>query len=135
MAFLATITALILAGLSALHFYWAFGGRYGWDKAVPYKDAEPLFTPGKAATLLVAVALLLFSGLALLLRWPAAELGAWPRYLGWLLAGIFLLRAVGDFKYCGFFKRLRGTEFAVRDSFFYSPLCLFLSTSFALLAY
>ena len=36
------------------------------------------------------------------------------------------VRAVGDRKYVGFFKRVRDTEFARRDSRIYSPLCLLL---------
>jgi len=33
-----------------------------------------------------------------------------------ILAAVFLVRAVGDRKYVGFFKRVRDTEFARRDS-------------------
>ena len=41
-----------------------------------------------------------------------------------LIATAFTLRAVGEFKYVGFFKRIRGTQFARMDTRFYSPLCL-----------
>lgn len=43
---------------------------------------------------------------------------------GWLIAIIFLLRAMGDFNYVGFFKKVRETDFAINDSKYYSPLCL-----------
>ncbi len=45
-------------------------------------------------------------------------------YAGWAISAIFILRAIGDFKYVGFFKSVTGTEFASLDTMFYSPLCL-----------
>ena len=36
----------------------------------------------------------------------------------------FLLRAIGEFRYVGFFKRVRGTRFAFWDTCLFSPLCL-----------
>ena len=39
-----------------------------------------------------------------------------------LLAIGFALRALGDFRYLGFFKSIRGTPFAYYDTWFYSPL-------------
>jgi hypothetical protein len=51
-----------------------------------------------------------------------------------LLAGVFLLRAVGDRKYVGFFKRVRGTAFARWDSRLYAPLCLALGLGAAAVA-
>ncbi|WP_236336773.1 DUF3995 domain-containing protein [Paenibacillus auburnensis] len=49
-------------------------------------------------------------------------------YGGWALASIFILRAVGDFRWVGFFKKQQGTVFAKRDTFLYSPLCLFIGS-------
>ncbi len=43
------------------------------------------------------------------------------------LAAIFVLRAVGDFHYVGFFKRVRGSVFARRDTWVFSPLCVVLA--------
>jgi catechol 2,3-dioxygenase-like lactoylglutathione lyase family enzyme len=37
---------------------------------------------------------------------------------------VFLLRAVGDFRLVGFFKRVRGTPFARWDTRLFSPLCV-----------
>lgn len=42
----------------------------------------------------------------------------------WVIPIIFLFRAMGDFKYVGFFKKVTSTSFAKRDSSYYSPLCL-----------
>jgi hypothetical protein len=45
----------------------------------------------------------------------------------WVLVVLFALRAVGDFRYVGFFKRVRGTPFGRRDTIAYSPLCAILA--------
>jgi len=34
------------------------------------------------------------------------------------------LRAIGEFKYLGFFKKIKNTEFAIADSKLFSPLSL-----------
>ena len=45
----------------------------------------------------------------------------------WLLSFVFALRAVGDLRSVGFFKTVKGTPFALRDTWLYSPLCLLLA--------
>jgi lipopolysaccharide/colanic/teichoic acid biosynthesis glycosyltransferase len=45
-----------------------------------------------------------------------------------------IARAVGEFKYVGFFKRVRDSKFATLDTFVYSPLCLLLAAGVALVA-
>ena len=45
----------------------------------------------------------------------------------WVLAAAMLLRALGDFRYVGFFKRVRTGRFAELDTKFYTPLCLALA--------
>jgi len=42
----------------------------------------------------------------------------------WGLASVFLARAIGDFRFVGFFKRVHGSRFAHWDTALYSPLCL-----------
>ncbi|RZK64111.1 MAG: DUF3995 domain-containing protein, partial [Pedobacter sp.] len=44
------------------------------------------------------------------------------RYGLWLIAGIFLLRSIGDFNYVGFFKKVKHTPFGKNDTMYYSPL-------------
>jgi len=41
-----------------------------------------------------------------------------------VITGIFLLRAIGEFRYVGFFKKIKTTPFGQRDTKYYSPLCL-----------
>ena len=40
-----------------------------------------------------------------------------------VLAAIFALRALGDFRFLGFFKTVQGTPFAHYDTWVYSPIC------------
>jgi hypothetical protein len=56
-------------------------------------------------------------------------------WLSYALAAGLLARAAGEFKYVGFFKRVRGSRFATLDSVVYSPLCLLLAVSVALVAW
>jgi hypothetical protein len=128
--------AAVLAFLSALHIYWAFGGRWGWGAAIPQIDGRLAFTPSRFATVLVAFGLSA-AALVPLVRTGVFQVPA-PLWLSqWsvgILAFIFLVRAVGDFRLVGFFKRVRGTPFATWDTRLFSPLCLLLAAGFARVA-
>jgi hypothetical protein len=82
--------------------------------------------PSTGATLAVAAALLL-AVLEVLGR-VHLRVAPLPRWLfawgTWVLAVLFLARAVGDFHRCGFFKQVRGTAFAYWETRLFSPLCL-----------
>ncbi len=115
--------------LSVWHVYWVLGGRVGRDAAIPEVDGKPVFQPSTVTTFLVAVALvlcaLLVAATAGLVSFPWS-----PTLLRWLteaLAVVLLLRAIGDFRLVGFFKRIRGTRFAHLDTVAYSPLSLLLA--------
>jgi len=122
-------TGVVLFLLSVLHVYWACGGRRGAHLTIAEQDGKPRFEPTPAATVVVAV-LLLLSALVVWGRtglWGPAIL---QRLFGtgtWALAVIFLARALGDFRWFGFFKRIRNTPFSRWDTWLYSPLCLVLS--------
>jgi hypothetical protein len=45
-----------------------------------------------------------------------------------------LARAIGEFRYVGFFKRVRGSRFARLDTLLYSPLRLLLAVGVAFIA-
>jgi hypothetical protein len=133
-------TAVVLATLGAVHVYWAVRGVSGRSVALPERDGRPLFRPSRAGTLVVAGGL--FGGALMLL----AQLGVLPsplvslvparwRQRGlWGLASVFALRAVGDFRYVGFFKRVTGTPFARWDSRLFSPLCALIALGSAVVA-
>ena len=122
----AGLVAVTLGALALLHLYWAAGGAWGGQAAVPERAGAPLFVP--SATACVVVAALLSSAAALVcLR----AVGWAPRFfpratqIGVLgVALVFVGRAVGDFRWIGFFKRERASRFAQLDSRVYSPLCL-----------
>ena len=52
------------------------------------------------------------------------SLNSTTNYTGWFIAIIFILRAIGDFKYLGFFKKINHSDFAKSDTKLFSPLCL-----------
>ena len=133
---IAVILAFVLVCIAALHVYWALGGAWGLAVAIPTIDERPLFTPSPATTWAVAWAL---AGAALVASLRSGIL-AWHIPVGplrWAAIGlgvVFVLRAVGDFRYVGFFKRRRGSAFAARDTWLYSPLCVLIGIGFLLLA-
>ncbi len=128
--------ASVLAFLSGLHIYWAFGGRWGWGAAIPQIDGRPAFSPSRLATLVVALALAAAAVLPLV-RTGVVPFPVPPWLSQWsavFLAFIFFIRAVGDFRLVGFFKRVRGTPFAIWHTRLFSPLCLLLAAGFARVA-
>ena len=122
-------TVGVLCALGVFHVYWAAGGRWGTDATIPKHDGEPLFQPPPAGSLLVAT-LLFSAGLVVLGRlgvWGPA-LPPWVFVAGiWTLVTVFLGRVVGDFRWFGVFKRMRGTAFAWWDTWLFVPLCLLLA--------
>jgi len=138
MSFIATITIFTLIIMGLFHFYWAFGGKVGSDKALPTKDGKLLLNPSKALTLLVSIVLIGFAYIAYGLQFydfTITEGRNFYLYGGILLSTIFTLRAIGEFNAVGFFKKIKDTEFAIYDTKYFSPLCLILGVVFAMLAY
>lgn len=127
---LAIIALLLIAGL---HVFWALGGRIGQAVAVPERNGKPAFKPGPVATFAVAVALVIAALLvAAQCGWVVLPLSAGTvRLLVWLIVVAFAARAVGDFRYVGFFKRVRDTRFARLDTRVFSPLCAALALAIA----
>ena len=133
---LAFVLCLAFVALALWHFYMALVPGTGTAGALPSADGRPLFVPTRRATVAVAVVLLLFAALV------AATAGVIPvglprvalSWLSYALAAGLTARAVGEFKYVGFFKRVRGSKFARLDTLLYSPLCLLLGVGVALVA-
>ena len=127
--------SLVFVALGLWHFRMAFWPVAGGG-AVPSVEGKPLFVPSTRATVAVGVVLLLFAGLVAATG-RLLEVGASPRLLSWLslaLALGLLARAIGEFKYVGFFKRVRGSRVARLDTWIYSPLCVLLAIGVALVA-
>jgi hypothetical protein len=129
MSILAVAICAVFVALGLWHFYWTLGGSAGRRGAIPEIDGRPTLKPSKTAIAAVALALLLCAALVAV----TADLVHFdsPRWLlSWLCYGLafaLLARAIGDFRFVGFFKRVRGTRFARLDTAVYSPLCLALS--------
>ena len=131
------IVAIAFAVLAILHIYWASGGRLNIRKMVPVAGGEPLFIPGPVGTFVVAVILICFTMVALGLGFYNMVSVACQPYLeiaGYTIGGVLVLRSIGEFRYVGFFKRVRGSEFAKIDSWVYSPFCLLTGSAFLFLA-
>ena len=130
------VVSLVFALLAVWHFYMALMPGAGTRGAVPSVEGKPLFIPTRSATAAVGIVLLLAAALV-----GATARAVWPgmpqTVLSWLsyaLAFGLLGRAVGEFRYVGFFKRVRGSRFAQLDTLIYSPLCLLLAVGVALVA-
>jgi Protein of unknown function (DUF3995) len=118
----------ILLMRAGVHLYWAAGGKAGKSAAVPSANGRPLMRPSAFGTAMVAVGLCVMAALlAQRIGWlnvPALPgSGVVVRVGAWLIATVFALRAIGDFRYVGFFKRIRDSRFARLDTLAYSPLC------------
>jgi hypothetical protein len=135
---MALLNALIFLFLGGLHFYWLFGGKWEINSVIPTKEktTDKLFSPSALSTVVVSIGFLVFSFIALgssgiFSDWMQLEYYRWGNLV---IAFIFLIRAVGDFKYVGFFKKVRDTLFAKNDSRYYAPLCLFIAFTSLLIA-
>ena len=126
---------LILLAISGIHFFWAFGGKWGADGAIPTnREGKKMLNssgnfPSVFATLIVAFGLLVMSLLHLeKVQSLSLPIPTWIDTYGLkIIAVIFLIRAIGDFRYVGFFKKIKETKFATLDTKYYSPLCILLS--------
>ena len=135
---LGILLAVIFAILGFFHLYWAAGGRFGGGAVIPTSDCgQHLLKPSPFWTILVAAAL--FAAMLVVLgrlKMWGAFVPRWIFYSGaWIIALLFLLRSVGDFRYVGFFKSVTGTDFARWDTILFSPLCLFISLVAFLVSY
>ncbi len=142
---LAFLLLIIFSLLALVHVYWACGGQKGASIAVPERPSrsnsltmEKAFQPGRAGTL--AVALVLFV-VAAMVAVRSGMLGISVGHTGLnimrlalaMVAIAMLLRAIGEFRLVGFFKKIRNTRFARMDTLLYSPLCCVLGLGLAIL--
>lgn len=136
------INSCIFLGLSLLHFYWVFGGSWGINYAIPEKFKESYFdnknkTKNQIATLIVALGLLLFALIMVSYRYVVfSYMSKESNVIAiWMIAAIFMLRAIGEFNIVGIFKKPSDSMFAKKDNQIYIPLCLYLSLSSVLITF
>ncbi|KGR77185.1 DUF3995 domain-containing protein [Ureibacillus sinduriensis] len=127
------LSAILLILISMLHFYWIFGGRRGLQSSLPQRvDGGVAANPGWIVTFIVAMGLM---GMAFILLAqnnliPYVTPNFFTKWSCLIITFIFLLRAIGDFKYMGLSKKIKNTDFSKYDTKLYTPLCLFLGWIF-----
>jgi hypothetical protein len=125
--FLSILLSIILIGLGLIHFNWVIGGKFGFSESLPTKESgERVLNPKKIDSAIVGIGLTIF-GIFYILKSGLMEynIPAWiMKYGSWIIPIIFLLRAIGEFRYFGFFKSIKKTEFGKLDTKLFSPLCL-----------
>lgn len=131
------IVSIIFTFLSLVHFYWAFSETTMQEYVIPEINNKKVFTPSKMTTSAVGLGLLLFAFIILghIGVFELLYLDGVFRYGTWLIALIFFSRAIGDFNYVGFFKKVKNTKFSIWDTRLYSPLCLLISILTILVIY
>jgi len=126
------ILTYIMILLALTHFYWALGGKFGLDYALPTDEkANRLLNPSIFMTYVVDFVLLGFAYIAY--RLYIGNESTMMIYTGYGLSILFFLRSVGDFNTVGLFKKVKNTAFAKYDTWVYVPLCLFISINFLFL--
>lgn len=127
----------IFAALSALHLTWIRMPTGSASSAIPTNTAGvPLFRPTPLATFAVACLLAIASALAFLgQKELPAKFNSFVTLGNGTVSLVFFARSVGDFKYFGFFRKIKNTKFAEMDSLLFTPLCLFLSLNGAFLVW
>jgi len=126
----ALILSCIFLFLSGLHVYWGLGGKWAKDAAVPRNvNGAKRINPSAFACFIVAFLLLgaeffvLVESRLLFFNWPG-----WLLHSGsWILIALFTARAIGEFRYVGFFKKVKASKFAYLDTKYYSPLCVLIA--------
>jgi hypothetical protein len=127
----AIILSIIFLSISAIHFYWAMGGKWAINVAIPTtSEGNAPFQPGVIPTLIVAFGLLGFALIAL------GNIGLfydflakkWINYATYAIIIIFTLRGIGDFKYVGLSRKIKNTNFAKYDKHYFTPLCFLIAT-------
>ena len=124
---LSILLGIILIGLGLIHFNWVMGGKFGFSESLPTKEnGKRVLNPKKIDSAIVGIGLTIF-GIFYVLKSGLIEfnLPSWiMEYASWIIPIIFLLRAIGEFRYVGFFKSIKTTEFGQLDTKLFSPLCL-----------
>ena len=127
---LSILLCILFVGIALIHFHWALGGAFGLNQCLPKKaNGELLFHLKKRDSALVGFGFILLA----IFYWVRSGLlehnipDEVIKYGSWSIPIIFLLRAIGEFKYVGFLKKIKDTEFGKWDSQLLSPLCLLIA--------
>ena len=135
---LGLILTFVFVTLAGIHFYWGLGGKWGLEGAIPITaNSVKARNPGIIACFAVGLAIG-FVAFFVLIKADLVTFSM-PTFVSnyglLILSGVFLLRAIGDFKYAGFTKKIHQGLFASNDTKYYSPLCLLISLALFFLNY
>ena len=123
-----SIVSILFVLLGLLHVYWMAGGKKWIELVLPQTGVgeQQAFTPSAGSTFIVALGLFGLASCCMMMIYHHYH-GSLPNFLkfiGWGIAVLFMLRAIGEFNYVGFFKRVHHTPFAIHDTLYFSPLCI-----------
>ncbi len=121
--------SLVFFVVALFHYYWVFGGKKGITVVIPEIEtkSKKVIFPGKILTFVVASIFLSISLLYVFISFKIEPVYSFKTHILTSLAVVLLIRAIGEFKYIGFFKKVKNTDFAKYDTKYYTPLCLLLS--------
>jgi len=134
MFILSIIVFFIMLIVSFIHFYWALGGKYGLMSSGPSLENSKSFVPSSLLIFMVACMLFVLAILPLQLVSPVEQLVGYVHYVGYFVAIGFVIRAIGDFKYVGLFKKVYNSSFVSLDTKYFSPLILLLGIAYGVLS-
>lgn len=118
----------LLVGAALVHGYWALGGQRWGHLVIPTTPGSgAAFSPPAIATAAVGVSLAGFAALIVMALIDAQLLVSARTVVLWVGVGVLALRAAGDGRLVGFSKMVRGTDFAVADDAYFTPLVVFLA--------
>lgn len=85
--------------LSALHFYWSLGGKWGFENSLPLNEnGAKLLNPTSIDSFVMGLVLGCFSMLYCFFYKKHTQ-NIFIKIMAYLIPIVFLLRAIGDFKY------------------------------------
>jgi hypothetical protein len=123
-------TSALLA-ITGIHFFWLIGGKIGLKYAFPHnsKHRKKIYRP-KTIVLFIITGVLALMTFLCLAQTDSFNNILNPEIIIWgnrVTGIIFLFRAIGNFKYLGFTKTFKDTEFAQLDTYIYCPVSLAIS--------
>lgn len=128
------LLTILFVAIGVLHFYWVFGGKWGYKAAVPEVMYQQYLAHGSEnrMTLPTAIVGVVMFGLAYVALSHLPSVNSllsdkWLTYISWGIVVVFSIRAIGDFKMVGLFQEKTDYIFSVNDRKYYSPLCLVLA--------
>ena len=120
------IAAIALVVVGLLHIYWALGGRWGYNAAVPRDSKGEIIVPSAGAAILVAV-LVFVAAAVLLVQSGLIPILLLARIGAWICLVVFAVRGLASYVRVAITRRPEW-----RDLLLYAPLCLFLALAFLL---